>query len=88
MAAQWYLKPKNGPLVKWVESHPEWREGHSPQNYSYQNWGIFIADCYASAKAPPQDIPYSTYDIPAATIFATPFHPNAGIYPLLTEYRP
>ena len=67
MAAQWYLQRKNSPLVKWVETHPERREGHPP-HYSYQDCGIFIADCYASAKAPPQDIPYSTYDIPAATL--------------------
>jgi hypothetical protein len=68
MAAQWYLQRENDPLVKWVESHPERREGHSPQHYSYQDWGIFIADCYASAKTPLQDIPCSTYDIPAATL--------------------
>jgi len=67
MAVQWYLQRENGPPVKWAESHPD-RRGHSPQNYTYQDRGILIADCYASAKMPPQDIPSTAYDISAVTL--------------------
>ena len=47
LAIQQYLQRDAVQQVRWVRSHPE-RRKTDKMEYDLDEWGIFIADCYAS----------------------------------------
>ena len=48
LAIQQYLQKDAEQQVRWVRSHPE-RRKLDKQDYELDEWGIYIADCYASS---------------------------------------
>jgi hypothetical protein len=49
LAIQQYLQRDAAQQVRWVRSHPE-RRKTDKMEYDLDEWGIYIADCYASNK--------------------------------------
>jgi hypothetical protein len=59
LAIQKYLRQNEAQAIHWVQSHPE-RRKPDKMEYDLDEWGIYLADCYASnKKPPPQLIEYS-----------------------------
>ena len=54
-ATQQYLQRDAAQQVLWVRSHPERRKPEQ-KDYGLDEWGIYIADCYASNKQTPQHL--------------------------------
>ena len=52
LAIQQYLQRDAAQQVRWVRSHPERRKSDNME-YDLDEWGIYIADCYASNKQRP-----------------------------------
>ena len=46
MAIQQYMQDADRLKLRWVKAHPEERKGQ--MEFSLDDWGIYIADCYAS----------------------------------------
>ena len=55
IATQQYLQRDAAQQVRWVRSHPERRKPEQ-KDYDLDEWGIYIADCYASNKPTPQHL--------------------------------
>ena len=52
LAIQQYLQRDEEQQVRWVRSHPE-RRKTDKMEFNLDEWGIYIADCYASNKKRP-----------------------------------
>jgi hypothetical protein len=49
LTIQQYVQQDDAQQVRWVQSHPE-RRKTDMQDFDIDEWGIYIADCYASNK--------------------------------------
>ena len=52
LAIQQYFRQNEAQEVCWVRSHSE-RRKLNKMEYDLDEWGIYLADCYASNKKPP-----------------------------------
>ena len=56
LATQQYLQRDAEQQMRWVRSHPEKRK-QEKKDHELDEWGIYIADCYASNKKTPLTLP-------------------------------
>ena len=63
MAIQHYMQEDPQLEIRWVRSHPERRKGI--EDFDLDEWGIYVADCFASNKSLPRSLKGDTYVISA-----------------------
>ena len=57
------MKEKPQLVIQWVRSHPERRK--EMEEYDLDDWGIYMADCFASNKFLPHFLIEDTYVVTA-----------------------
>ena len=63
MAIQHYMQEDPQLEIRWVRSHPERRK--EMEEFDLDEWGIYVADCFASNKSLPRSLRGDTYVISA-----------------------
>jgi len=72
LAIQQYLQRDDAQQVRWVQSHPE-RGKTDKQEFDLDEWGIYIADCYASNKKRPAGIHGQSFAVTAEQLVRNVF---------------
>ena len=72
LAIQQYLQRDDAQQVRWVRSHPE-RRKTDKQEFDLDEWGIYIADCYASNKKRPAGIHGQSFAVTAEQLVRNVF---------------
>ena len=77
LAMQQYLQRDAEQQVRWVRSHPERRK---PEKIDYEldEWGTYIANCYASNKETPSYLSGKAHKITAEHLVKNVFPNNHG----------
>jgi len=64
MAIQQYMQEADYLKLRWVQSHPERRKDQA--DFTMDDWGIYVADCYASNKPVPKHLRGFEYKVKAS----------------------
>jgi hypothetical protein len=72
LAIHQYLQQDDAQQVRWVRSHPE-RRKTDEQVFDLDEWGIYIADCYASNKKRPAGLHGQAFTVTAEQLVRNVF---------------
>ena len=74
MAAQHYLQADAELRLEWTPAHPE--RVMDMQEYTINDWGIYLADCHASGHLAPDHITKQVFTLSAAALIRQFFPPH------------